>query len=129
MINSMLARRKVLCAPLAYSAAAYLVGLEGSAADVLPASPAQTARPFYPLTFPKESDNDLVHVAGHPGAAHGIPTRIAGRILDLNGHPISDARVEIWQCDANGRYHYVRDGGSATRGNVRRLGRSELVPS
>jgi protocatechuate 3,4-dioxygenase beta subunit len=23
---------------------------------------------------------------------------------------VSGARIEIWQCDANGRYHYVRDG-------------------
>ena len=36
--------------------------------------------------------------------------RITGRILDPNGRPVPGARVEIWQCDANGRYHYVRDG-------------------
>ena len=37
--------------------------------------------------------------------------RITGHILDPNGRPIPGARVETWQCDANGRYHYVRDGG------------------
>src|SRR5262249_15128240 len=40
----------------------------------------------------------------------GTPTRVAGRILDLAGRPVAGARVEIWQCDANGRYHNVRDG-------------------
>ncbi|MBV8122241.1 MAG: intradiol ring-cleavage dioxygenase, partial [Alphaproteobacteria bacterium] len=25
------------------------------------------------------------------------------------GRPVPGLRVEIWQCDANGRYHYVRD--------------------
>jgi protocatechuate 3,4-dioxygenase beta subunit len=43
--------------------------------------------------------------------AKGIVARITGRILGPNGRPIPEARVEIWQCDANGRYHYVRDGG------------------
>jgi protocatechuate 3,4-dioxygenase beta subunit len=30
-------------------------------------------------------------------------------VLDGDGVAIVGARVEIWQCDANGRYHYVRD--------------------
>ena len=112
MANSILVRRKVLHAPLAYAAAWYVLGKD-SAANTLPPTPQQTAGPFYPLTFPKDSDNDLLHVTGHSGAAQGIPTKITGRILDLNGQPISGVRVEIWQCDANGRYHYVRDGGVA----------------
>jgi protocatechuate 3,4-dioxygenase beta subunit len=37
-------------------------------------------------------------------------TYVTGRVLDPAGRPVSDARVEIWQCDANGRYHYVNDG-------------------
>ena len=108
MANSILVRRKVLHAPLAYAAAWYLLGND-SDASTLPATPTQTAGPFYPLTYPADSDNDLLHVAGHSGVAHGVPTKISGRVLDLNGRSISGARVEIWQCDANGRYHYVRD--------------------
>jgi protocatechuate 3,4-dioxygenase beta subunit len=109
MAKSLLARRKVLHAPLAYAAAWCVLGSDAGASP-LPPTPAQTAGPFYPLTFPTDSDNDLLHVAGHSGVAHGVPTKIDGRVLDLNGRPISGARVEIWQCDANGRYHYVRDG-------------------
>ena len=30
--------------------------------------------------------------------------------LDPNGQPVPGARIEVWQCDAHGRYHYVRDG-------------------
>jgi len=108
MANSLLARRMVLHAPLAYAAAWYLLGND-SDANTLPPTPAQTAGPFYPRTFPTDSDNDLLHIAGHSGVAHGVPTKITGRILDLNGRPVSGARVEIWQCDANGRYHYVRN--------------------
>jgi len=29
--------------------------------------------------------------------------------LDPDGRALRGARVEIWQCDTNGRYHYVRD--------------------
>jgi protocatechuate 3,4-dioxygenase beta subunit len=84
--------------------------LPASAANTLPPTPRQTPGPFYPLSFPQDSDNDLVHVAGQQGTAQGSITRITGRILDQNGRPVTGARVEIWQCDANGRYHYVRDG-------------------
>src|SRR5207253_7832913 len=79
------------------------------AAALLP-TPAQTEGPFYPLNYPADSDNDLVHVAGHTEAAKGTPTRVAGHILDATGRPVAGARVEIWQCDANGRYHNERDG-------------------
>jgi protocatechuate 3,4-dioxygenase beta subunit len=79
------------------------------AAATLPPTPAQTPGPFYPLSYPADSDNDLVHVSGRPEAAKGVVTRIAGRILDSDGHPLTGVGVEIWQCDANGRYHHVRD--------------------
>jgi len=72
-------------------------------------TPRQTAGPFYPLSIPADSDNDLVRVAGHNGTAQGTVTYVSGRVLDLNGRPLSGLRVEIWQCDTNGRYHYVRD--------------------
>src|SRR6266446_4145193 len=102
----MLLRRRILeC--LAASAAS--LGLSRLAAAVaLPPTPAQTAGPFYPLALPADSDNDLIHVAGRDGTAKGTVTHITGHILDPEGRPVSGARVEIWQCDANGRYHYVR---------------------
>lgn len=111
MPTLILARRKMLYGALAFAAAARLGDARKGIAATLPPTPAQTAGPFYPLTFPQDSDNDLVHVGGHPGTAKGIIARITGRILDPSGHPVSGARVEIWQCDANGRYHYVQDGG------------------
>jgi protocatechuate 3,4-dioxygenase beta subunit len=103
----MLARRRVLEGFVA--SAASLALLRSSRAAALPPTPAQTAGPFYPLTLPADADNDLIRVAGHEGSAIGTVTSIAGRILDRGGHPITGARVEIWQCDAHGRYHHVRD--------------------
>ena len=109
MSNSVLARRKLLHGSLAVALTSSLFRARASAASVLLPTPLQTPGPFYPLTFPQDSDNDLVHVDGHARAAKGSITRITGRILDENGRPVPAARVEIWQCGANGRYHYVRD--------------------
>jgi protocatechuate 3,4-dioxygenase, beta subunit len=50
-----------------------------------------------------------VRVAGHNGTAKGTIAYVSGRVLDLDGRPLSGMRVEIWQCDTSGRYHYVRD--------------------
>src|SRR3954452_17182668 len=110
MRNSGLARRKLIHAALAFVGTGSLLRLPASAASTLPPTPRQTPGPFYPQSFPQDGDNDLVHVAGHQGTAQGSITQITGRVLDLNGRPVPGARVEIWQCDANGRYHYVRDG-------------------
>ena len=109
MQNSGLTRRRLIFAPLAFAGTSSLLRLPASVASTLPPTARQTPGPFYPLSFPQDADNDLVHVSGHQAAAQGAATRITGRILDLNGRPVPGARVEIWQCDANGRYHYVRD--------------------
>jgi len=79
-------------------------------AAMLPPTPPQTAGPFYPRSFPADSDNDLVQITGRAGIATGTITYVTGRVLDGAGRAIRGARVEIWQCDANGRYHYVDDG-------------------
>ena len=100
-------RRRIIAASIA---GATVLGMPAILRAALMATPAQTEGPFYPLNYPADSDNDLVHVAGHGEAAKGTPTRVAGRILDAAGRPVTGARVEIWQCDANGRYHNVRDG-------------------
>jgi protocatechuate 3,4-dioxygenase beta subunit len=103
----MFARRRIL-EIAAGCAAAFWLGGAGRAAT-LPPTPRQTAGPFYPLSLPADSDNDLVQVTGHNGTAKGTVSYVSGRIRDPDGRPLSGARVEIWQCDTNGRYHYVRD--------------------
>jgi protocatechuate 3,4-dioxygenase beta subunit len=104
---SMIARRRML---EGFAALAAGLGLSRLAAAIgPPLTPAQTAGPFYPVTLPADSDNDLIHVTGREGTAKGTVTLVSGRIFDRDGHPISGAQVEIWQCDVNGRYHNVRD--------------------
>ena len=74
-------------------------------------TPDQPAGPFYPEELPLDDDNDLVHVTGQDAPALGSKTDLTGRLLDLNGRPLGGARIEIWQCDANGRYRHPRDPG------------------
>lgn len=76
------------------------------------ATPAQPAGPFYPRTPPLDDDNDLTQVKGQEGTAQGQISDLSGRVLDVNGTPLARVRVEIWQCDANGRYRHPGDTGS-----------------
>jgi protocatechuate 3,4-dioxygenase beta subunit len=101
-------RRRILTGMTALAAIGGTMRPWAASAALLP-TPAQTSGPFYPLTLPLDSDNDLVRVAGQATSASGTVTHVAGHVLDLNGRPVPGARVEIWQCDANGRYHDSRD--------------------
>jgi protocatechuate 3,4-dioxygenase beta subunit len=81
----------------------------------LVATPAQTAGPFYPTTFPSDVDNDLVVKRGSDARAEGTVTHVMGRVLGLDGRPVAGATVEIWQCDARGRYLHPGDTGRQPR--------------
>ena len=97
-------RRKLMLALSGLLAA----GASGTAAALM-STPRQTAGPFYPETLPLDDDNNLTEVAGKSGKATGIISDVSGRIVDSNGKPLRDMRIEIWQCDANGRYRHPRE--------------------
>jgi len=97
------------------AAFAMVVATPALAGKRLLATPAQSAGPFYPVELPLDDDNDLTRVAGRDGVAAGQHSELTGRVLDLNGRPVTDARIEIWQCDANGRYLHPGDRGRAAR--------------
>ena len=123
----MLPRRRVLQAAVACLAGAAPLGIAGTlAAAILPATPRQTAGPFYPISIPLDSDNDLVHVAGRSAPASGTVTQITGQVLDRNGGKLAGAQIEIWQCDANGRYRHPGDtrNGRTPDGNFQGYGRT-----
>jgi protocatechuate 3,4-dioxygenase beta subunit len=79
----------------------------------MPATPEQTPGPWYPQSLPLDVDNDLVRIVGQNRDAVGDVTHVFGRVLDTDGAPIQQVRVEIWQVDSNGRYHHVVDGRSS----------------
>lgn len=72
-------------------------------------TPAQTTGPFYPDAFPEDVDRDLAQVGSGSQPAQGQVTFIIGRVLDTNANPLTGARIEIWQCDALGRYIHSAD--------------------
>lgn len=72
-------------------------------------TPRQTTGPFYPVDLPLDRDNDLARVVGAASPAQGQITHLFGRVLDERDQPIAGARIEIWQCNAFGRYHHPRD--------------------
>ena len=76
-------------------------------------TPSAAEGPFYPLPAMRfdDADSDLVRVDGQVRAAGGEIVRLQGRVLDASGQAVSGARVEIWQCDARGRYLHWRDSG------------------
>ena len=99
-------RRKLLTVMAGVAA----LGAAAPVAALLP-TPRQSAGPFYPLDLPLDDDNDLTRIAGKTGQAGGIITDLQGRIVDINGNPLKDMRIEIWQCDINGRYRHPRENG------------------
>jgi protocatechuate 3,4-dioxygenase beta subunit len=80
-------------------------------------TPSATEGPFYPTPAMRfaDADNDLVKIAGAVESAGGEVIVLKGRILGQDGRPIEGARIEIWQCDVNGRYLHTRDDHSPPR--------------
>ena len=90
----------------------------------LPPTPRQTAGPFYPVDWSGDADADLVRVAGEAAQAQGTVTHLRGRVLDTRGDPVPGAAVEIWQCDAHGRYRHPRDRADGRDGGFQGRGRA-----
>ena len=110
-ITPSLPGRRLVASGLAATAVGSLIpGRVGRAQTTsLMPTPRQTAGPFYPVDWSGDVDADLVRVVGEAARAQGVVTHLRGRVLDAQGTPVSGAVVEIWQCDAFGRYRHPRD--------------------
>jgi protocatechuate 3,4-dioxygenase beta subunit len=71
-------------------------------------TPDQILGPFYPLK-PLGQNVDLTRVPGRPGRAEGQVLNVMGRVLNLKGEPVRNAKVEVWQANAHGRYTHPSD--------------------
>jgi protocatechuate 3,4-dioxygenase beta subunit len=110
--TSRTSRRRLIQATVATGIAALTPAV--ALADLMTTA-AQPRGPFYPQQIPLDRDNDLVRVDGRSGLAKGEITDLGGRVLDRQGRPVDAALVEIWQCDANGRYSHRLDRRSVAR--------------
>lgn len=88
-------------------AACLTVSATADTSDTEPAymaTPPQYHGPFYPTALPRDTDNDLTRINDSAASASGEVVHLSGRILDLNGEPVANAHVELWQSDASGVY-------------------------
>ncbi|MDJ0686483.1 MAG: protocatechuate 3,4-dioxygenase subunit alpha [Alphaproteobacteria bacterium] len=79
-------------------------------------TPSQTIGPFfaYGLTPAQYGYGHLTAIATGSLIGEGVEGQritLAGRVLDGAGEAISDAMVEIWQADSQGRYSHPADPG------------------
>jgi len=98
-------RRRLLCG---------IVALPVTGLAAIDSTPSAAEGPFYPLAGMRfdDIDSDLVKVAGKVALAGGEIVTLAGRVLEASGTPVAGARIEIWQCDVNGRYLHRGDRGA-----------------
>lgn len=75
-----------------------------SLAAELGKTPRMTEGPFYPDILPLDTDNDLLIITDNINAAVGKISHVTGRVLGVDGAPIRNCLVEIWQCDNEGAY-------------------------
>lgn len=69
--------------------------------------------PFFVEGSPEVANgNDLAN------GAPGQPCLVRGRVLDLDGDPIANARVEVWQADEEGFYDVQKGGDTQNRGHL-----------
>jgi protocatechuate 3,4-dioxygenase beta subunit len=73
----------------------------------LPINLADIAAPVYGYLPIGETDNDLTRQ--HAGDPLGERIVVSGQILDEDARPVPHTLVEIWQCNAAGRYLHARD--------------------
>ena len=90
-------------------------------------TPSQTVGPFfaYCLTprdygYPEIFSNDIA-----TDDAQGQRIRIEGRVLDGDGQPVSDAMIEIWQADGQGRYVQAAEAAARPNTAFKGFGRSD----
>jgi protocatechuate 3,4-dioxygenase, beta subunit len=121
--HSPLTRRDWLRGGLGLGAAAFLT--PGLFAEELMRTPRMTEGPFYPDRLPLDTDNDLVIVNNSITPAVGEISHLTGRVLDINGTPLRDLTIEIWQVDNQGVYLHSADSGRRRRdANFQGFGRA-----
>lgn len=102
-------RRGVLAGGLALG----LVGGVAHSEEPLPTTPPLELGPFYPVLKPVDTDADLTRLPGRRGRAQGEVIQLTCRMVDQRGRPIVGGRVELWQCNAAGRYDHPADTNTA----------------
>ena len=73
----------------------------------VPSDFADLAAPLFGYLPLGETDDDLTRQ--HTGEPVGERIIVSGRVTDEDGRPVSNALIELWQCNAAGRYVHAQD--------------------
>jgi protocatechuate 3,4-dioxygenase beta subunit len=68
---------------------------------------AELSGPRFERTLLYPNHDDMTRQTGNMPLGERII--VAGRVLDENGDPLADTLIELWQCNASGRYHHEVD--------------------
>lgn len=74
---------------------------------VLPHTLSEVTGPVFGHDAVRPEDADLTRQ--HAGEPLGERIVVGGRVVDEDGRPVPNALVEIWQCNAAGRYRHQND--------------------
>ncbi len=75
----------------------------------LPQSLSELTGPVYGAEAVGPLDNNLTKNGAKNGEPLGERIIVSGRVLDEAGRPVPDTLIEIWQCNAAGRYIHEAD--------------------
>src|SRR6202011_2146066 len=104
-----LGRREILMMSAVLAGSSMVFPPELAAAEAaLQRTPDQILGPFYPLSGMPQTP-DLTRVSGRSGRAEGQVLNVMGRVLNLAGEPVRNAKVEVWQANTYGRYTHPSD--------------------
>jgi len=73
----------------------------------LPQGEAELCVAQFPGAILRSNDADLTRQSS--GEPLGQRIVVAGRVIDEDGTPVRNSLIEVWQCNAAGRYHHARD--------------------
>ena len=114
MANKLHSRREFLGAGLGVAATATIIGGAAKASATAVTAPVGEG-PFYPIHKQSDRDADLTRFDGSGERAEGELVIVEGKVLDDQGNPVPGALVDVWQANANGRYHHEQDPNPAPR--------------
>jgi protocatechuate 3,4-dioxygenase beta subunit len=72
---------------------------------VMPVTVSESTGPAFDVSSGANADL----TAGHAGQPIGERIVVSGSVLDENARPVSRTLIELWQCNAAGRYRHDRD--------------------
>lgn len=73
----------------------------------IPSTLSETTGPYIDAGRLPSHSADMT--AGHGGEPLGERIYVSGRVIDENARPMANALIEIWQCNAAGRYRHDGD--------------------